>query len=276
MLTKLLGRLLGAIAAGIVAVGCVTTEQVENIVNDANREAVLASVAGPGSTLEPEQGSTDASTWQQTVNRIEDFIAGNPNEVRTNNALRIREAVVLINAKQLNLARAAFSEVDRDALSSVRDLAIYDAREHLIWWYGWDGSLAGDNERRAREALVGLAAVADGIDRETQIRRFLEEVRVRIAVTLARGLPTEEEIRGVLDEAMPRFAAQFDADDRVTIQAWHMQGTVDADGVLRSLRWFDYAPRPFSNADAAFGGRCATECPTYTPDWIACIDNGSC
>ena len=47
---------------------------------------------------------------------------------RTINALRVREAVVLFNAGQANLARAVFAEVDRSQLGNARDRAIYDSQ----------------------------------------------------------------------------------------------------------------------------------------------------
>src|SRR5690606_34803733 len=143
-------RLVAAVVALAAAAGCVTAEQVKSIVTEAN----AATIAAEAAVLDADPGAAPGASWRDTVARIEAFIAEHPDEPRTSNALRIREAVVLLGAGQPNLARAVFEEVDRELLGSARDIAIYDAREHLVWWYGLGSVLTASDIERGEEALI--------------------------------------------------------------------------------------------------------------------------
>jgi hypothetical protein len=263
------------LAAALIG-GCVTADQVKDIVEDANRESLVASLGGSDANLEPGTQGAPVAAWENEVARIEDFIVSHPDQPRTNNALRIREAILLLNAQQPNLARAVFAEVEREQLVTERDRALYDVHDHLIWWYGLGTTLSAEDRERAQSALTGIAEVADGLERSSQTRRFLEETRVRIALRLAHDLSDPGDIRSVLDEAMDRYEAQFDASDRQAIQAWHAGDGRPGDVVLKSLRWYDYVPQAFAWADEIVAGACEAACPSYTPLWIACLKDNSC
>jgi hypothetical protein len=256
--------------------GCVTAREVEQIVADANRESLVAGIAD--ATPDPQPGAAAGEGWEQAVARIEDYIVNHPDQPRTINALRIREAVLLLNAGQPNLARAVFDQVDPSQLAGARDLAIYDAREHLAWWYGLGRTLTPDDRRSARDALAGLAAVAvaDGLGRNDATRRFLEETRVRIGLRLAASLSDPGDVGAVLDDATTRYAAQFDAADRRAIQAWHRDRALAEGAALKSLRWYDYVPAAFARADEIGAVVCHGDCKAYTPGWVACIRERGC
>lgn len=276
MLPRRFQQAIGAIFVAALLGGCVTADQVREIVEGANRESLVANLAGEGADLQPERRQGQVAAWEKEVTRIEDFIVNHPEQSRTNNALRVREAVLLLNAGQTNLARAVFSEVDRGELAGERDLAIYDARDHLLWWYGLGTAMSAADRTKAQAALNGLAGVADALERSGYVRRFLEETRVRIALRLAQSLSDSASIRSVLDEAIARYEAQFDAVDREAIQAWHLGSGGSAGLALKSLRWYDYAPKAFFRADEIIAGACESGCPTYTPPWIACTMDNSC
>lgn len=242
---------------------CLTTKQVREIVDESNNAAVVSSISADARLGEP------GDDWRTVVNRIETFIAENPDDKRTVAALRIREAVVLLNAGQVNLARAVFDEVDDTQIAGGRDRAIYDAREALLWFYGWDGqSLEASDRQAMNDALISLAEVADSLKPGSGIRRFLEETRVRIAVTGAENLTDEAEVCALTTEPLKRYAGQFDNPaDRDGIERWHNNTLSEADAeVLRNLRWYDYAPKPFEDVEAMLGD---TTCPQDpTPDWL--------
>ena len=252
--------------------GCVTAEEIRSIVIEAN----AASVAADAALLDADPTPAPGDGWRDAVARIEAFIAENPEETVTNNALRVREAVVLLGAGQTNLARAVLEEVDRAALGSTRDIAIYDAREHLVWWYGLGSALSASDVERGEEALAGIAGVADGLDRADYTRRFFEEMRMRIALRLARSRVQEADIRSLLDDGASRYAAQWDENDRRAIQVWHGTASLAESADLRTLRWYDFVPVAFAAADDIVRAACTADCPTYTPTWVACIENGTC
>ena len=290
MYTKLSAWLTGLTIVVLLLGGCATTEDVKKIVKDSNnriveaserdrelvvasiRESTIAAVAGDGAHLDPVSNASDDSGWRESVARIEDFIANHPEETRTINALRVREAVVLFNAGQANLARAVFAEVDRSQLGSARDRAIYDSREHLIWWYRLGDRMTNDDRDSALSAINGLAEVADELDGQSDIRRYLEETRVRIALRLAQTFINDADVRGVLNDPMKDYGDQFDKIEQRAIQIWHIEQELGAGATLRSLRWYDYVPVAFSDADEIIADFCETgNCERYTPDWIACI-----
>jgi hypothetical protein len=269
--SKVLGLVVAVIAL-VAAAGCVTAEQVKSIVTEAN----AATIAADAGVLDADPGAAPGAGWRDTVARIETFIAEHPDEPRTSNTLRVREAVVLLGAGQPNLARAVFEEVDRGMLGSTRDIAIYDAREHLVWWYGLGSVLTASDIERGEEALVGIAAVADGLDRADDTRRFFEEMRVRIALRLARSRVQEEDVRALLDDGVNRYAAQWDGQDQRAIQAWHRSDILAESADIRSLRWYDFVPVAFATAGDIVRAVCEADCPAYTPRWIACIEDGAC
>ena len=282
-------RLVGFIFVAMLFQGCATSEQVKKIVDDSNKTIVVASIeqsqqlaidalAGGGSTLTPQPASTDATAWKAEVGRIEEFIANHPDQVRTNNTLRVREAVLLLNAKQPNLARAVFGEVECANLSSIRDRAICDVQEPLIWWYSLGTAMSSNDAEKARQALSGIGEAADKLERTSSIRRSLEQIRVRIALRLARTLEAQE-MQAVLSEALNRYAAQFDASDRKAIQSWHMTNDLPEGqraAMLSSLRWYDYVPKAFSIADDLNDQICGENCENFTPPWVACIKDNNC
>jgi hypothetical protein len=276
MFRKCVGQVLTLALTALVVGGCVTARDVERIVQDANRDSVVASLAENGSLLEPQPGQLKVASWEDNVSRIEDFVVNHPDQPQTNNALRIREAVLLLNAGQTNLARAVFAEIDRGQLAGERDLAIYDAREHLVWWYGLSRSMSDQDRTHAREALSGLARVADNLDQTSYTRRFLEETRVRVGLRLAQSLSSEADVQSVLEDATVRYAGQFDEADRKAIQMWHLDHDLASGVTLQSLRWYDYVPNAFARADEIIEAACRSSCPTYTPDWVSCIKARSC
>jgi len=276
MLVRPFQQVVSMTFAAVLLGSCVTADEVKEIVESANRESVVANLGGAGANLQLEGDEGWRAGWQEEVARIEDFIVNHPDQSRTINALRIREAILLLNVGQANLARAVFSEVDRGQLTGERDLAIYDTRDHLVWWYGLGNAMSGEDRGQAREALTGIARVANDLERPTYTRRFLEETRLRIALRLARSLSDPASIQVVLDEAIRRYEGQFDAVDREAIQGWHRDGSDSPSVPLMSLRWYHYVPKAFIRADQIIADACVGNCPTYTPPWIACIKDGSC
>jgi hypothetical protein len=258
------GNRLILILAAVTIAGCVTQEEVRDIVTESNRVTVVNSVSA---NALPGSSEASDSTWQDVVNRIETFIAEHPDDQRMIAALRIREAVVLLDAEQVKLARAVFDQIEEAQISGARDRAIYDSREALIWWYGWDAkTITVDDRESFQDALTSLAEVAEPLDKKSDIRRFLEETRVRMAVTFAENLTDKDQIRALLPDPLNRYGNTFDTADQAAIKSWCRNTPSDADpAMLSSLRWFSYAPTPFRDADGMLDNICP-DC--FTPLWL--------
>jgi hypothetical protein len=309
--SKAVGTALAA-AVGLMLTGCSTLEQIREQVQHTNdylagdvrsslRDIEMATAEAQVSAGSFGTGAVPTDTdalepWQLQVERIETFIAEHPDMTATNSALRIREGMVLAVAEQPALALAVFAEVDPSTLSNTRDRALYAVHEHLVWWFdahdrrpppgGCDASVdpTGPSDcAQALAALDGIAAALDdealGLTESMGIARYLEQERVRIALFLASMVQVEQDFFDILRAATERYAAQFDGDDRRAIQAWHLEVELDADrrnAVLQSLRYFDYVPEAFEQAEELYRGVCTSDCAPVTPAWVACIADRNC
>ena len=253
---------------------CLTSKQVKDIVDESNSAIIVASLSGQGEIMDVEPTTPKTNNWQKEVEKIEQFITNNPDQVATNNALRIREAVLLLNAGQPNLARAIFAEVQCADLGNSRDRAICDAQGPLIWWYGL-GTTIPEQRDEVRKEIDSLGKVADGLQRTSSTRRMFEQIRVRAAIRLAESLSEPGDVKDVLSEALKRYEEQFSEQDRRIIQDWGMNKNIPV-AALSSLRWFNYVPSVFKQADEVNKAICGAHCPDVTPAWVACIKDKSC
>ena len=253
---------------------CLTSKQVKDIVDDSNSAIIVASMSSQGEIMDVESTIPKTNSWQKEVEKIEQFITNNPDQVATNNALRIREAVLLLNVGQPNLARAVFSEVQCAELGNSRDRAICDAQEPLIWWYGL-GTTIPEQRDKVRKEIDSLEKVADGLPKTSPTRRMFEQIRVRAAIRLAESLSEPGDVKNVLNEALTRYEEQFSEQDRRIIQDWGMNKNIPVSS-LSSLRWFNYVPTVFRQAEEVNKAICGAQCPDVTPVWIACIKDESC
>ena len=253
--------------------GCATTEDVREIVDGSNQAIIsyhasreAAQVGAAGAQLDPEGDEVD---WKRGVERIEVFIAAHPEETLTNRTLRIRQAVILMNARQINLARTVFAEVDCGSLEgSARDRAICEAQDPLLFWYGIVDATGTAELPATRAAMEKLAQVADELPEDFTTRRAFEQIRVRMANAGARLITDCPEMLTFLGEALQRYQRSFDRAARLTIQNWALDQDVEKEA-LASLRWFDYAPDAYRIARRTTNA-CAVD---LTPDWIACIND---
>jgi len=266
----------------LLLTGCSLTEQVNNAVRDSNAVLLEASLGATGLPLTPEAQVDSLFDWHTAIERIYAFTEAHPEETALNHTLYLRAAIILIGAGQYNRARAAFNQIEnRDLLKNVRDRVLYDLRDDLIWWYDVSRKSAfGRAERsRAGAAMLHLCTVANGIagPENQDVSRFLEEWRVLIALRWARSLSSPASIRPIYADALPRYAAQFDATARRAIQTWAL--TPDqTTATLRDLRWYDFVPEAFARAEAkwALANQSNPDSSAFTPAWVTCISEGDC
>lgn len=254
---------------------CLTSKQVKDIVNESNSAIIVASMSSQGGVMEVEPSAPKTDGWQKEVEKIEKFIANNPDQVATNNALRIREAVLLLNVGQPNLASAVFAEVQCVDLGNSRDRAICDAQKPLIWWYGLGTTISEEQREIGREQIKQIGKVADGLERTSPTRRMFEQIRVRAAIRLAESLSDMESIKEILNESLGRYEKQFNQADQKIIQEWGMNKNIPV-SALSSLRWFNYVPAVYKQADDINDALCGSQCPDFTPAWVSCIKDKSC
>jgi len=115
--------------------GCATRGDVVEIVDSSKSKIVSAVLGNDLLGVNPAGGNSSIPGWKDSVAKIEEFIAHNPDEPQVVNALRTREAILLLSVGERNQGAAAFNEINPTYLSSELDKALFDIRETLIWWY---------------------------------------------------------------------------------------------------------------------------------------------
>src|SRR6185503_14329741 len=106
MKNKLLARFrqftaCAVLAAMLFSSGCATQRQVKEIVSASNM-ASLSAELGLGSE-DPSKPAGGGDSWKQASAKIEAFVAEHPENKTTIAALRVRQAVLLLNNKQYHL-----------------------------------------------------------------------------------------------------------------------------------------------------------------------------
>ena len=223
--------------------GCVTG-QVRELVEDSNTAIVSTILTRGTPDADPSGKAVPAAGTDAAIEDIEQFIAQNPDQRRIIAALRVRQAILLLNAGRRNAAQAAFAAIaSAEDLASQRDLTLYRISDRLIWWYGaaprpaWN---AADIAEAARTLDV-LASEGDSIPnqkdgRHPSIRFFVEQMRVRVALKAARASADADFVKQRVREDVVRYASVFDAIDQDQIQKLCLNQPV---GNLRfeMLRW---------------------------------------
>lgn len=266
----------------LAAAGCATRGDIIEVTGPSTSEIVSEVLAKDLPGVDPAGANLSIAGWKESVAQIEEFIARHPDDPQIVNALRIREAILLLCVGENNQGSAAFKEIDRTQLSNVRDKALFDVRQTLIWWYGIGGEDSGfsreDTEKHAKMALDKLAAVADMLNGSPSTKRLLEQMRVRIANRLASAMSEPTSIRAILQDALNRYAAQFAPSEYPLIQNWNRQEPrPELLPKLSDVRWYDYVPEAFKLAEAAWAVHVRNGAlPLDIPDWVSCMEEGTC
>ena len=216
----MMNRIRVALALVLIAAvsGCATTRDVQEIVSRTNVAMIPAQ-----SLVQKDQTS---GNWTDENARIEAFIEANPTDEVTIAALRARQGMLLAVNKQDAYALMAFEQIkDPSQLVSARDRALYDLREHIVWWFKvsnqrFDGTppTAADKEgsgdyAAAVRALDEYEPVCNGLPPGSGIRIYLEEMRAWIAVSYANNLTDQAIAQSALVNGLNRYAEQFTSDD---------------------------------------------------------------
>jgi len=150
-----------------------TSSEVQGLV-DATLSADLN--RGTAGTL----SSTDVA---EISRRIDAFVAAHPDQKSTNASLRVRQAVMLLQNKQANLAEAAFNQAALgDLRGSTRDAALKRLQDTLIWYHRTTGatSLDGTEGKHYQNLTAEIARLTAPDDED--IRDYLAAVRTWIGI----------------------------------------------------------------------------------------------
>jgi len=204
----------------LAATGCATQGQVRDIVNQSN-ESMLISMIDMNSSVLPGAGlpsgnpdSPGIKPWEEASGKIDAFIATHSDQKTLVSALRIRQGMLLLAHEKFNLARAAFEMADPAYLHTARDIALYNLREHLIWWFEQDKTIfTPKNFEKGEMALVKFQEEIDKLGESPGIRDYLAEMRAYIALQMALRITAENEATEYFEDGINKYAMIFTNED---------------------------------------------------------------
>jgi len=203
-----------ALAVAVLIAGCATRRQVADVVARSNF-AILSASSG----LNPKPGAP--GDVRDAAARLENLIAEHPDSPALVAALRLRQAVLYLHARQLNLAEAAFDEVKTADLHTSRDQALKALQDDLLWWYASadhpfsqrEGTGGQSDFLQASNALVNLRGqwIRLKAPEDQGIRDYLAIMRAFIGVKLANDTSGIEAARSHLTSTLNSFSAMLPA-----------------------------------------------------------------
>lgn len=219
----------------VAATGCATQGQVREIVNQSN-ELMLISMIDMNSSVLPGAGlpsgnpdSPGIERWEEASGKIDAFIATHSDQKTLVSALRIRQGMLLLAYGEYNLARAAFEMADPVHLHTARDTALYNLREHLIWWFEQDKTIfTTDNFKKGEMALVKFQEEIDKLGESPGIRDYLTEMRAYIALQMALRMTAENKATEYFEDGINKYAMIFTNADLNVLKAY--KGVLDSGG----------------------------------------------
>ena len=230
-----------ALAAALVLIllfsqtGCLTSKGVKKIVSesndtmlthieDSNAQAAHAAAlsALPGGSLPDAGAASPQEPWIEPSGKIDAFIAANPDEGITANALRIRQAMLLLSYGKTQLADQAFKMVSDTGGLSARDTALLNLSSDLIWWFELNKSGLPDHSPAATgmKNLQTEIGNLGGSNENVSIRDYLAEMRAWIGLHRTRfSGTTNTAIRGgFLRDAVDNYTATLSSQDLTAIK----------------------------------------------------------
>lgn len=203
------------LAATLFATGCATQRQVKEIVSASNM-ASLSTELGLGGE-DPSKPAGVGDSWKDASAKIEAFVAEHPENKTTIAVLRVRQAMMLLNNKQYNLAKAAFAEAKlEDLRASSRDRSLKRLEADLLWWYPTaGGTLPASEFTTASNTLTHISTVWSDLraPEDEGIRDWLAALRAWIGLKMANDGDADvlgtNTVRRFLEDAINTYATML-------------------------------------------------------------------
>ena len=210
-------RLFRRIAIGIslsalllATAGCLTQQQVKQIVDDSNTRMLASQF--PEAQLTARAGAADGD---DVAKRIEDFIAAHPDQKTLNGALRVRQAIFYLNRRQWNLAEAAFAAAGELGVVTARDEALVAVHKEFVWWHEVSAAGKFQNDKEVDRAGPARQKFNDEARKRAsspETRDFLAEVGAWIGLAHAASAKSGE-VLSIMEQTIDGYAFILDAAD---------------------------------------------------------------
>jgi len=219
--------------ASFALAGCATTTEVRRIVDASNYEMLVTADPRLATTVPANPAASDAPAGALSgvdagaAARLTAFLQANADDKVMGSTLRLREALLHLNRRDMQLAAEAFRGVVVTDLVSARDQALAAAFPDLVWWT--EHSFAGEaafrgSLKEATDTMDHLLAHArhQRLAHSADVRDHFFEMRAWIGVKLAFVVDIPEQAamqKSMIEEAINTWADSF---------ATHEQALVDS------------------------------------------------
>lgn len=207
--------LLAALAFG----GCVTTDQVRDIVRSSNYEMLVSADPALATTV-PADANTGPKPSPGAAERLTTFLQQHPDDPVLGPALNLRQALLYLNERQFALAQASFDKIKGAKFTTARDEALAAAFPTIKWWA--EQSLAAGGAFRAERAnaltqmqTLATSAVSGALKQSPDVADYFLEMRAWIGLKagFAVVLPADAAFQQqTLEDAINGWTDTFAAD----------------------------------------------------------------
>lgn len=216
--------------SAILVAGCITTEQVREIVVSSN-----AAMISPGLNV---PGSEPLGAWQAPVAQIDQMILQNGDQPTLVNHLRVRQAMLLTVNKQGSLAAERWSQVNSAALKTERDKALYQNRNALVWWYvraPVTAPLDSAEQGKLNGYVTQLDQSLNGIT-DPDLKFYLGTVRAQMNYRVLHDADVsapdlQKQVSEDIDVAFQKYFQLFNDDDKIWLASGSSVDLADASGI---------------------------------------------
>lgn len=238
--------------------GCVTQKAVERIVIESNLAMIAPYIDRPGQEGRQPEG------WKEAIRKMDAIIEQHSGELVLVNQLKVRQAMLLTVNKKDALARQMWATIDRSALRTERDKALYDASSSLVWAYKALSESALISEAVAAPYISTLDRVLDGLH-ASDLKIYFHTVRAQTQLKVANGLDEDKDSEAkrapeLLARSLMTFVGAFSSQDHQWVQQ------ADADGGDLDIQISDFRQRIWLRSLIQEYRREANR-KGYTPQW---------
>lgn len=207
-----------ALVVALALGGCVTTDQVRDIVRTSNYEMLVSADPALVTTVPANPADANAAKPSPTAaERLTAFLQANPDDPVLGPTLHLRQALLYLNERQFDLADAAFKQIKGGKLTTARDEALAANYPSLRWWSEW--SLAGPGAFRAERAnalaqmqTLATAAASGSLKQAPDVADYFLEMRAWLGLKagFAIVLPADAQFQvSTLQSAVDGWTSTF-------------------------------------------------------------------
>lgn len=208
-----------ALLLALTLTGCVTTDQVRDIVRSSNYEMLISADPALATTV-PADANVGPKPAPGAAERLTTFLQQNPDDPVLGPALHLRQALLYLNQRQSALAQASFNQIKGAKFASARDETLAAAFPTIKWWTEQSLAAGGDFRTNQRDnavaAMKTLADFAQGSAAKTpDVADYLLEMRAWIGLkaSFAIVLPADAAFQvSTLQDAIDGWTNTFTAE----------------------------------------------------------------